>query len=62
VEFPFLLSMLHGSFMTRPNTLCIPGGKMPMAMEIILRPLIEDIAKKRRKMRKAAKSKDNGPA
>jgi phosphoribulokinase len=62
VEFPFLLSMLHGSFMTRPNTLCIPGGKMPMAMEIILRPLIEDIAKKRRRMRKAAKSnnKDSG--
>lgn len=60
VEFPFLLSMLKGSFMTRPNTLCIPGGKMPMAMEIILRPLIEDIAKKRRKMRKAAKGKDNG--
>jgi phosphoribulokinase len=60
VEFPFLLSMLNGSFMTRPNTLCIPGGKMPMAMEIILRPLIEDIAKKRRRMRKAAKSKDNG--
>ena len=62
VEFPFLLSMLSGSFMTRPNTLCIPGGKMPMAMEIILRPLIEDIAKKRRKMRKASKGKDNGPA
>jgi phosphoribulokinase len=60
VEFPFLLSMLRGSFMTRPNTLCIPGGKMPMAMEIILRPLIEDIAKKRRRMRKAAKNKDNG--
>ncbi|HXG27756.1 MAG TPA: phosphoribulokinase [Nevskiales bacterium] len=59
VEFPFLLSMLHGSFMTRPNTLCIPGGKMPMAMEIILRPLIEDIARKRRKMRRAAKGKDN---
>ncbi len=63
VEFPFLLSMLHGSYMTRPNTLCIPGGKMPMAMEIILRPLIEDIAKKRRKMRKAAaKNKDAGTA
>ncbi len=58
VEFPFLLSMLHGSFMSRPNTLCIPGGKMPMAMEIILRPLIEDIAKKRRRIRKAAKGKD----
>ena len=45
--------------MTRPNTLCIPGGKMPMAMEVILRPLIEDMAKKRRRMLKAARAKDN---
>lgn len=59
VDFPLLLSMLHGAFMTRPNTLCIPGGKMPMAMEVILRPLIEDIAKKRRRMLKAAKRQEN---
>ena len=59
VDFPFLLSMLRGAFMTRPNTLCIPGGKMPMAMEVILRPLIEDMAKKRRRMLKAARAKDN---
>jgi phosphoribulokinase len=50
VDFPYLLAMIHGSFMTRPNTLCIPGGKMRMAMEIILRPLIEEIAKKHRKI------------
>jgi len=40
IDFPHLLSMLHGSFMTRRNTIVIPGGKMSMAMEIILAPII----------------------
>ena len=58
VDFPYLLAMINGSFITRPNTLCIPGGKMRMAMEIILRPLIEEIAKKHRKLI-ALKNKPN---
>jgi phosphoribulokinase len=40
VNFSYLLNMLHGSFMTRRNTIVIPGGKMSMAMEIILAPII----------------------
>ncbi len=48
VEFPYVLSMIHGSFMSRPNTLVVPGGKAALAMEIILRPIIEDMAKKRK--------------
>ncbi len=40
VDFPYLLNMLHDSFMTRRNTIVIPGGKMSMAMEIILAPII----------------------
>lgn len=40
IDFPYLLSMLHDSFMTRRNTIVIPGGKMGMAMEIILAPII----------------------
>ncbi|HMV11964.1 MAG: phosphoribulokinase [Nitrosomonas sp.] len=46
VDFPFLLNMLHDSFMSRPNTLVVPGGKMGMAIELILTPLIIDLAKK----------------
>lgn len=48
VDFPYLLAMLHGSFMSRPDTLCFPGGKITMAMEMILRPIIEQMIKKRR--------------
>ena len=40
IDFPYLLNMLHDSFMTRRNTIVIPGGKMGMAMEIILAPII----------------------
>ncbi|MCG6871387.1 MAG: phosphoribulokinase, partial [Gammaproteobacteria bacterium] len=43
VDFPYLLQMIHGSFMSRRNNLVIPGGKMGLAMEIILTPLIHGL-------------------
>ncbi|HGG59376.1 MAG TPA: phosphoribulokinase [Gammaproteobacteria bacterium] len=43
INFPNLLAMLPGSFMSRRNTLVVPGGKMGMAMEIILTPIIHDM-------------------
>lgn len=41
VDFPYLLAMIQHSFMSRRNTLVIPGGKMGLAMEIIFTPIIE---------------------
>jgi phosphoribulokinase len=41
INFPYLLSMIHDSFMTRRNDMAVPGGKMGFAMEIILQPIIE---------------------
>ncbi|MEX2576607.1 MAG: phosphoribulokinase, partial [Halofilum sp. (in: g-proteobacteria)] len=38
VDFPKLLAMLSGSWMSRPNTLVIPGGKLGFAMELIVTP------------------------
>ena len=46
VDFPFLLNMIHDSFMSRPNTIVVPGGKMGMAIELILTPLILEIVEK----------------
>ncbi|MEW8508670.1 MAG: phosphoribulokinase [Candidatus Thiodiazotropha sp.] len=40
-DFPYLMSMIDGSFMSRRNTIVVPGGKMGFAMEIILQPIIE---------------------
>ncbi|MEW6314523.1 MAG: phosphoribulokinase [Pseudomonadota bacterium] len=47
VDFPYLLNMLHNSFMSRPNTIVIPAGKMGMALEVILTPMIMDLMAKR---------------
>ncbi len=40
IDFPYLLSMLHGSWMSRPNTIVAPGGKMGLAMEMIFTPMV----------------------
>jgi len=32
IDFPYLLSMIHDSFMSRPNIIVAPGGKMELAM------------------------------
>ncbi|WP_028312159.1 phosphoribulokinase [Derxia gummosa] len=40
IDFPYLLSMIHDSFMSRANTIVVPGGKMEIAMQLILTPMI----------------------
>lgn len=49
VDFPYYLNMIAGSFMSRPNNLVVPGGKMNFAMEIILAPIIADMIEKKGK-------------
>jgi phosphoribulokinase len=39
--------MISGAFMSRRNTIVVPGGKMGMAVEIILTPIISDLIKRR---------------
>jgi phosphoribulokinase len=48
VDFPYYLQMIDGAFMSRMNTLVVPGGKMVFAMELILTPLVEEIMQKKR--------------
>jgi phosphoribulokinase len=40
IDFPYLISMINGSFMSRANSIVIPGGKLDIAMQLILTPLI----------------------
>ncbi len=49
MDFPYLLTMIHDSFMSRPNTIVVPGGKMGLAIELILTPLILDLVTKSKK-------------
>lgn len=46
IDFSHLLDMLEGSFMSRRNTIVTPGGKMGLAMEIILAPIIHNMMQK----------------
>lgn len=43
IDFPYLLAMLQGSFISQTNTLVIPGGKVGLAMELIITPLIQQL-------------------
>jgi phosphoribulokinase len=47
VDFPYLLNMIHDSFMSRPNIIVVPGGKMELAMQIVLSPIILDLMEKK---------------
>jgi phosphoribulokinase len=40
IDFPYLVSMLGNSFMSRANSIVIPGNKLDLAMQLILTPLI----------------------
>ena len=42
-DFPNLLSMIQNSFMSRRNTIVVPGSKMGFAMELILTPIIQQM-------------------
>jgi len=48
VDFQELLKMLDGSFMTTPNTIVVPAGKMIFAMQLITDPLIQDLMKNKK--------------
>ncbi|KRW94791.1 phosphoribulokinase [Paracoccus sp. MKU1] len=40
IDFPYLTSMIQGSWMSRANSIVIPGPKMDLAMQLILTPMI----------------------
>lgn len=48
VDFPYLLRMIHDAFMSRANTIVIPGSKLDLAMQLILTPLIWKLMERRR--------------
>lgn len=48
-DFPYLLNMIHNSFMSRPNTIVVPAGKMGFAMELMLTPMIHELMEKSRR-------------
>jgi phosphoribulokinase len=49
VNFPYMLTMIPNSFMSRANTLVVPGGKMSYALEIILAPIVHEMIENKNK-------------
>ncbi len=50
IDFPYLLSMMNGSFMSRANTIVCPGGKMDLAMQLIFTPMIWRLIERRKQV------------
>jgi phosphoribulokinase len=49
IDFPYLQSMIPQSFMSRANSVVIPGGKLDLAMQLILTPHILTLVERRRR-------------
>jgi phosphoribulokinase len=50
IDFPYLLSMIDGSWMSRANTIVCPGGKMELSMQLIFTPMIMRLVDRRKKI------------
>ncbi|MBS4016971.1 MAG: phosphoribulokinase [Dechloromonas sp.] len=49
IDFQYLLNMIHDSWMSRANTIVVPGGKMELAMQLIFTPFIWRMMEKRQR-------------
>jgi phosphoribulokinase len=49
IDFSYLVTMIHSSFMSRANSIVIPGNKLDLAMQLILTPMILKLVEKRRR-------------
>jgi phosphoribulokinase len=49
IDFPYLVSMIHDSFMSRANSIVVPGGKLDIAMQLILTPMILRLVERKRR-------------
>jgi len=49
IDFPYLLNMIDRSWMSRANTIVVPGGKMDLAMQLIFTPFIWRMMERRKR-------------
>ena len=49
IDFQYLRSMIDGSYMSRANTIVVPGGKMELAMQLIFTPFIWRMMERKRR-------------
>ncbi|QBR71335.1 phosphoribulokinase [Beijerinckiaceae bacterium] len=51
IDFAYLHLMIHDSFMSRANSIVIPGNKLDLAMQLILTPFVLQLVERRRRAR-----------
>ena len=49
IDFQYLRNMINDSFMSRANTIVVPGGKMELAMQLIFTPFIWRMMERRKR-------------
>jgi phosphoribulokinase len=49
IDFQYLRNMIDGSWMSRANTIVVPGGKMELAMQLIFTPFIWRMVERRKR-------------
>ena len=49
IDFSYLHSMIHDSFMSRANSIVIPGAKLDLAMQLILTPFVLQLGERHRR-------------
>jgi phosphoribulokinase len=53
IDFPYLLNMIDNAWMSRANTIVVPGGKMALAMQLIFTPFIWRMMERKRSAQNA---------
>lgn len=49
IDFPYLLSMIPDSFMSRANSIVVPGSKLDLSMQLILTPMVRRLVEQKRR-------------
>lgn len=49
IDFQYLRNMISDSFMSRANTIVVPGGKMELAMQLIFTPFVWRMMERRKR-------------
>ena len=49
IDFSYLVKMIHDSFMSRANSIVIPGGKLDLAMQLVMTPMIMKLIERKRR-------------
>jgi phosphoribulokinase len=54
IDFPYLVQMIRDSWMSRANSIVVPGDKLDLAMQLILTPMILRLVDQSKRLKRAS--------